>query len=127
LIRVEEIVIQRLERSRETDGDALSMEIDGGDANRHRLADAIERVRIYGTAGGAVGTTHGGDVEESVATDAEVEEDAEWDDVSDDGVGDDGVWTQVFDGGCVRAEDVLFGGLASDVVSGGGEFVDDVF
>ena len=72
-------------------GDALTMKIDGCDANRQGLADAKERVGIDGTGGGGVGTRHGGDVEKSVATDAEVEKNAEGDDVSDDGVGDDGV------------------------------------
>ena len=116
-----------MQGSRKTNGDALTMKIDGCDANRQGLADAKERVGIDGTGGGGVGTPHGGDVEKSVATDAEVEENAEGDDVSDDCVGDDGVGAEVSDGGGVRAEDVLLGGSASDVVSGGGEFVGDVF
>ena len=108
-----------IQGSRKPNGDAPTMKIDGCDANRQGLADAKARVGIDGTGGGGVGTRHGGDVEKSVATDAEVEENAEGDDVSDDGVGDDGVGAEVSDGGGVRREDApLFGGSASDVAPG---------
>ena len=63
-----------IQGSRKPNGDALTMKIDGCDANGQGLADAKERVGIDGTGGGGVGTPHGGDVEKSVATDAEVEE-----------------------------------------------------